>query len=125
MAKFRCLIVDDSPTMRQLIVFALKRVPELELVEAADGVDALKKLPGQKIDLVLCDINMPIMDGLKLLSLMKSNPVYKEIPVVMITTEGAAEDRDKGLALGARAYLPKPIQTNNLLKVVREILGLA
>ena len=124
MAKFRCLIVDDSPTMRQLIVFALKRVPELDIVEASDGVDALKKLPGQKVDLMLCDINMPIMDGLKLLSLMKSNPVYKEIPVVMITTEGAAEDRDKGLALGARAYLPKPIQTNNLLKVVREILGL-
>lgn len=124
MAKFRCLVVDDSPTMRQLVVFALKRVPELDIVEAADGVDALKKLPGQKIDLVLCDINMPIMDGLKLLSLMKNNPVYKDIPVVMITTEGAAEDRDKGLALGARAYLPKPIQTNNLLKVVREILGL-
>jgi two-component system chemotaxis response regulator CheY len=124
MAKFRCLIVDDSPTMRQLIVFALKRVPELDIMEASDGVDALKKLPGQKFDLVLCDINMPIMDGLKLLSLMKNNPVYKDIPVVMITTEGAAEDRDKGLALGARAYLPKPIQTNNLLKVVREILGI-
>ena len=124
MAKYRCLVVEDSPTMRQLIVFALKRIPELEIVEASDGVDALKKLPGQKTDLVLTDINMPIMDGLKLVSLMKSNPVYKEIPVVMITTEGAAEDRDKGLALGARAYLPKPIQTNNLLKVVREILGL-
>ena len=122
MAKFKCLVVDDSPTMRQLVVFALKRVPELDIVEASDGVDALKKLPGQKFDLVLCDINMPIMDGLKLLSLMKNNPVYKEIPVVMITTEGAAEDRDKGLALGAQAYLPKPIQTNNLLKVVREIL---
>jgi two-component system chemotaxis response regulator CheY len=124
MAKFRCLIVDDSPTMRQLVVFALKRVPELDIVEASDGVDALKKLPGQKFDLVLCDINMPIMDGLKLLSLMKNNPVYKDIPVVMVTTEGAAEDRDKGLALGAHAYLPKPIQTNALLKVVREILGL-
>ena len=124
MTKFRCLVVEDSPTMRQLIVFALKRLPELDIVEASDGVDALKKLPGQKTDLVMTDINMPIMDGLKLLSLMKNNPVYKEIPVVMITTEGAAEDRDRGLALGARAYLPKPIQTNNLLKVVREILGL-
>ena len=124
MAKFRCLIVEDSPTMRQLIVFALKRIPELDIVEASDGVDALKKLPGQKTDLVLTDINMPIMDGLKLVSLLKSNPLYKDIPVVIITTEGAAEDRDKGLALGARAYIPKPIQTNNLLKVVREILGL-
>jgi len=67
---------------------------------------------------------MPIMAGLKLVSLMKSNPLYQEIPVVIITTEGAAEDREKGLALGARAYIPKPIQTNNLLKVVRDILGL-
>ena len=124
MAKYRCLIVEDSPTMRQLIVFALKRVPELDIVEASDGVDALKKLPGQKTDLVLTDINMPIMDGLKLVSLLKSNPLYKDIPVVIITTEGAAEDRDKGLALGARAYIPKPIQTNSLLKVVREILSL-
>ena len=124
MAKFRCLIVEDSPTMRQLIVFALKRVPELEIVEASDGVDALKKLPGQQTDLVLTDINMPIMDGLKLVSLMKGNPLYKDIPVVIITTEGAQEDRERGMALGARAYIPKPIQTNNLLKVVKEILGL-
>jgi two-component system chemotaxis response regulator CheY len=124
MTKYRCLIVEDSPTMRQLIVFALKRIPELEIVEASDGVDALKKLPGQKTDLVLTDINMPIMDGLKLVSLMKSNPLYKEIPVVIITTEGAAEDRERGMALGARAYIPKPIQTNALLKTVREILNL-
>jgi two-component system chemotaxis response regulator CheY len=124
MSKFRCLVVEDSPTMRQLVVFALKRVPELEIVEASDGVDALKKLPGQKFDLVLTDINMPIMDGLKLVSLLKSNPLYREIPVVIITTEGAAEDREKGLALGARSYIAKPIQTNALLKVVREILGL-
>jgi two-component system chemotaxis response regulator CheY len=110
--------------MRQLIVFALKRVPELEIIEACDGVDALKKLPGQKTDLVLTDINMPIMDGLKLVSLMKSNPLYKDIPIVIITTEGAQEDREKGMALGARAYIPKPIQTNSLLKVVREILSL-
>ena len=124
MAKFRCLVVEDSPTMRQLIVFALKRLPELEIVEASDGVDALKKLPGAKTDLVLTDINMPIMDGLKLVSLMKGNPLYRDIPVVIITTEGAAEDREKGMALGARAYIPKPIQTNNLLKVVREILAI-
>ena len=124
MSKYRVLIVEDSPTMRQLIVFALKRLPELSIIEASDGVDALKKLPGEKIDLVLTDINMPIMDGLKLVSLMKSNPLYREIPVVIITTEGAQEDREKGLALGARAYIPKPIQTNVLLKTVKEILSL-
>jgi two-component system chemotaxis response regulator CheY len=124
MGKYRVMIVEDSPTMRQLVVFALKRLPELEIVEASDGVDALKKLPGQKTDLILTDINMPIMDGLKLISLLKGNPLYREIPVVIITTEGAQEDREKGLALGARAYLPKPIQTNNLLKIVKELLNL-
>jgi two-component system chemotaxis response regulator CheY len=124
MAKYRCMIVEDSPTMRQLIVSALKRLTQLEIVEASDGVDALKKLPGRKTDLVLTDINMPIMDGLRLVSLLKGNPLYREIPVVIIAAAGAAEDREKGLALGARAYLPKPIQPNNLLKVVRDILDL-
>jgi len=124
MAKYRCMIVEDSPTMRQLIVSALPRIPQVEIVEASDGVDALKKLPGRKIDLMLTDVNMPIMDGLRLVSLLKGNPLYREIPVVIVAAEGAAGDRDKGLALGARAYIPKPIQTTNLLNVVRGILGL-
>ena len=123
MAKQRCLVVEDSPTMRQLIVFALKRIPDLEIVEASDGVDALKKLPEGRFDVMLTDINMPIMDGLKLISLMKSNPTYKDIPVVVITTEGAREDREKGLALGAMSYITKPIQTTSLLKVIKEILS--
>ena len=123
MAKQRCLVVEDSPTMRQLIVFALKRIPGLEIVEASDGVDALKKLPEGHFDVMLTDINMPIMDGLKLISLMKSNPTYKDIPVVVITTEGAREDREKGLALGAKSYITKPIQTTSLLKVIKEILS--
>jgi len=122
MAKHRCLLVEDSPTMRQLIMFSLKRIPGLEIVEASDGVDALKKLPGQKFDIMLTDINMPIMDGLKLISLMKNNPNYKDIPVVVITTEGGKEDRERGLALGAMAYITKPVQTTNLLKVVKEII---
>lgn len=122
MSKFRCLLVEDSPTMRQLIAFALKRVPGLDIVEASDGVDALKKLPEGKFDIMLTDINMPIMDGLKLISLMKNNPLYKDIPVVVITTEGGREDRERGMALGAKAYITKPVQTSNLLKVVKEIL---
>ena len=108
--------------MRQLIAFALKRVPDLDIVEASDGVDALKKLPEGKFDIMLTDINMPIMDGLKLISLMKNNPLYKDIPVVVITTEGGREDRERGMPLGARAYIPKPVQTSNLLKVVKGIL---
>ena len=109
--------------MRQLIAFALKRLPDLDIVEASDGVDALKKLTENKFDIILTDINMPIMDGLKLISLMKNNPNYKDIPVVVITTEGGKEDRERGLALGAKAYITKPVQTPNLIKVVKGILA--
>jgi len=116
------LVVEDSPTMRQLISFALKRVHGSKIVEASDGIDALKKLSGTKFDLILTDINMPIMDGLKLVSLIRGDQQHKDIPIIIITTEGAEEDRKKGLALGANAYLPKPIQTAELLKLVKELV---
>lgn len=123
MAKYTFLVVEDSPTMRQLISFALKRIHDSAIIEASDGVDALKKLPTCKFDLIITDINMPIMDGLKLIGLVKSNDAYKDIPIVIITTEGAEEDKKRGLALGARAYIKKPIQTADLLRVVKEIIN--
>lgn len=116
------LVVEDSPTMRQLIGFAVKRIPDSKVIEATDGVDALKKLSTQKIDIILADINMPIMDGLKLVSLVRNNPSYKDIPVIMITTEGAEEDKKRALAIGANAYLTKPIQTQELMKLVSSFL---
>jgi len=117
------LVVEDSPTMRQLISFAIKRVPNSRVVEATDGVDALKKLSSEKIDLIIADINMPVMDGLKLVSLVRGNPVFKDIPIIMVTTEGAEEDRKRAIAIGANAYLPKPIQTQELLKLVTSYLS--
>jgi two-component system chemotaxis response regulator CheY len=117
------LVVEDSPTMRQLIGFAIKRIPGSKVIEANDGVDALKKLSSEKIDIILADINMPIMDGLKLVSLVRSNPTYKNIPVIMITTEGAEEDKNKALAIGANAYLTKPIQTQELMKLVSSFIS--
>ena len=117
------LVVEDSPTMRQLITFALKRIPGSKVVEANDGIDALKKLSTQKFDMILTDINMPIMDGLKLVSMVRNDPVHKAIPIIIITTEGADEDRKRGLALGANAYIAKPIQTADLLNVVNEIMS--
>ena len=120
MSDIHFLVVEDSPTMRQLITFALKRVHGSKIVEASDGIDALKKLSAQKFDMVLTDINMPIMDGLKLVSLIRGNDQHKDIPIIIVTTEGADEDRKKGLALGANAYLPKPIQTAELLKLVNQ-----
>ena len=116
------LVVEDSPTMRQLISFAIKRIPNSHVIEATDGVDALKKLSSDRIDLILADINMPVMDGLKLVSLVRGNPAYKEIPIIIVTTEGAEEDRKRALAIGANAYLPKPIQTQELLKLVNTYL---
>ena len=117
------LVVEDSPTMRQLISFAMKRIQNSSVVEATDGVDALKKLSSERIDLILCDINMPVMDGLKLVSLVRGNPMYKDIPIIMVTTEGAEEDRKRALAIGANAYLPKPIQTQALIKLVNTYLS--
>jgi two-component system, chemotaxis family, chemotaxis protein CheY len=117
------LVVEDSPTMRQLISFSLKRFKNARIIEAVDGVDALKKLSGEKIDLILTDINMPVMDGLKLVSLVRQNAQLKGIPIIIITTEGAEEDRERGLALGANAYISKPIQSSHLIKTISELLA--
>lgn len=116
------LVVEDSPTMRQLISFAMKRIPQSKIIEAVDGVDALKKLSSDTIDLILADINMPIMDGLKLVSLVRGNPQFKHIPIIIITTEGAEEDRKKAMSIGANAYLAKPIQTQELIRKVQELI---
>jgi two-component system chemotaxis response regulator CheY len=122
MASYNFLIIEDSPTMRQLIRFALNRIPGAQVIEASDGVDGLKKLSSSKVDLILTDINMPIMDGLKLVNLVRSNESYKDIPIVIITTEGAQEDRERAMALGADAYITKPIQATSLLSTVKGLL---
>lgn len=119
------LVVEDSPTMRQLIVFALSRIKTLKVVEADDGVDALKKLSQQHFDILITDINMPMMDGLKLVSMVRKDEVHKEIPIVIITTEGAQEDRQRALSLGANAYITKPIQAPQVISKVKELLRLS
>ena len=116
------LVVEDSPTMRQLLVFSLRRLKECRIIEAVDGVDALKKLTSERVDLVITDINMPMMDGLKLISLIRANARTKSIPIIIVTTEGAEEDRKRGLALGANAYIAKPIQPSDLLKAIASLL---
>jgi two-component system chemotaxis response regulator CheY len=118
------LVVEDSPTMRQLIVFALSRVKTLKVVEADDGVDALKKLSQQHFDVLITDINMPMMDGLKLVSMVRKDETHKEIPIIIITTEGAQEDRLRALSLGANAYITKPIQAPQVISKVKELLKL-
>ena len=124
MSTYNVLVVEDSPTMRQLIVFALKRIRGLKIVEANDGVDGLKKISAEKFDLILTDINMPIMDGLKLVSLIRNYPNYQDVPIVIITTEGASEDKERAMAIGANDYITKPIQTTNIIEVAKRLLNL-
>lgn len=121
---FNALVVEDSPPMRKMIVFALSRIRELRVVEADDGVDALRRIAGAKFDIIITDINMPILDGLKLVKRLRADDAYRNVPIIIITTEGAEEDRQRALALGANAYITKPIQAPQVIALVREALGL-
>jgi two-component system, chemotaxis family, chemotaxis protein CheY len=122
--EYSCLVVEDSPMMRQLLVFALSRVKNLKVVEADDGVDGLRKLAAGKFDIILTDINMPIMDGLKLVKRIRIDPVHKDTPVIIITTEGSVEDRKRAIELGANAYITKPIQAPQVIAKVKELLNI-
>ena len=122
MAGQRILIVEDSPTMRQLLVFALKRMKGVGIVEAQDGMDGLRRVTSDHFDLAFIDINLPIMDGLKLISLIRGEPSLASMPICVITTEGAKEDRERAISLGANEYLTKPIQANKVLSVAKSLL---
>jgi len=110
--------------MRQLLVFALARVKNLRVTEADDGVDGLRKLASTKYDVIITDINMPIMDGLKLVKRVRTDAVPRHVPIVVIMTESAEEDRQRALALGANAYITKPIQAPQVIAKVKELLGI-
>lgn len=110
--------------MRQLIVFALSRIKCIQVTEADDGIVGLRELNNSKFDLVISDINMPIMDGLKLVKRIRSDDRHKDVPVIIITTEGSNEDRERAMALGASAYITKPIQAPQVIEKVKELLGI-
>ena len=122
--ELHCLVVEDSPMMRQMLVFALSRLPQLRVTEADHGVDGLRKLAANKFDIILTDINMPIMDGLKLVRRIRMDAIHRAVPIIVITTETSAEDRNRALELGANAYINKPIQAPQVLSKVRELLQL-
>jgi len=110
--------------MRALIVFALQKIRGMRVVEASDGVDALRKLaPPAWYDIILTDINMPVMDGLKLVQKVRSDAELCDVPIVIITTESGAEDRKRALALGASAFITKPIQAPQVIETVMDLLG--
>jgi len=118
----RILIVEDSATMRSLLAPSLEdlEIP-VKIVEAKSGFEALRFLPRDTFDLVVTDINMPDINGLELVSFIRNNEKYAEIPLVIISTEGSDRDRDKGLGLGADAYLVKPFDPEMLRQVVTDL----
>ncbi len=124
MAQLHALVVDDSPAMRKQLSYALQRVIGMDATEAGDGADAWRKLAASSYDILITDINMPLMDGLKLVSLVRQGGPHQRIPIVVITTEGAEADRRRALALGASAYLVKPVQAQQVVETVRTLLRL-
>jgi len=108
--------------MRQLLTFALARVKGLRVVEADDGVSGIRKLAEGPFDIIVTDINMPVLDGLKLIQRVRSDPVHKATPIVVITTDTARVDRDKAVELGATAYITKPIQAPQVIQTVKDLL---
>lgn len=114
------LIVDDSPSVRQVVGIALKS-SGYDIIEAVDGKDALEKLDGRKINLIISDVNMPNMDGISFVKAVKENPDYKFTPVLMLTTESEESKKEEGKAAGAKAWLVKPLQPPVLLSAVSKL----
>ena len=106
----RILLVEDSSAMRAFVRAALEEEREIEITEAASGFEALRLLPRQPYDLVITDIHMPDINGLEVISFMRKSEAHKATPLLIISTEAAAKDRDRALALGADGFLSKPFE---------------
>ncbi len=119
----KVLIVDDSHITRAMISAAISEVDDLDIIESQNGFEALKLLPLHSFDLILTDINMPEINGLELVGFVKKNPAYSHIPLIIISTEGSEKDREKGLLLGADEYIVKPVDPDQLKKVVSKFLS--
>lgn len=116
------LIVDDSTIMRMVLVMNLRRLLGVNITEAVNGLDALKKLANGPFDLVLTDMNMPEMDGAGLIRHIRTQ-LNSDVPIVIITTKGETKDRDLGMTLGANGYLTKPVDMKALIRTVLKFLG--
>ncbi|GAB7128121.1 response regulator [Silvimonas sp. JCM 19000] len=115
------LIVDDSASLRQVVGIALKQAG-YTVVEAVDGKDALSKLDGRKLNLIISDVNMPNMDGISFVKAAKQLPAYKFTPVIMLTTEAEESKKMEGKAAGVRAWVVKPFQPPILLDAVAKLI---
>lgn len=121
MTQRSALVVEDSPTMRQLLTLALRRIPGLTFVEATNGAEALQQLGSRDFDVILLDLNMPVMGGFAFLENLAQQA--KRPPVIVITTEGASIDRERAASLGVVAYVTKPVRGPDLAATVLSVLG--
>ena len=117
------LIADDSATMRTMLVSILESFGDYRIVEASSGFDALRLLPREQVDLILTDINMPDINGLELISYLRNNSNYRQIPIFIISTESSAKDIEKGKLLGANEYLVKPFDPLQLQQLISKYLN--
>ena len=115
------MIVDDSASLRQVVNMAL-RSAGYEVLEACDGKDALAKLTGQRVHLIISDVNMPNMDGITFVREMKKLDPYKFTPVIMLTTEAQEDKKREGQAAGAKAWVVKPFQPQQMLSAVSKLI---
>ena len=120
----RILIVEDSLTMRALLTSALEELDTpVKITEVESGFEALRVLPRDDYDLILTDINMPDINGLELVSFVKNDAKYRSIPLIIVSTEGSERDREKGMGLGADAYVVKPFQPDELCRIAQDLLS--
>lgn len=117
------LIVEDSATTRALLRAVIEELENCETVEASTGFEALKLLPSQKFDLIITDINMPDINGLELINFVRTNPYYSHLPIIIVSTERSEEDKKRGMALGANAYITKPFKSFELQEVIKQTIG--
>jgi two-component system chemotaxis response regulator CheY len=115
------LVVDDAASVRQVVGIALKGAG-YEVIEACDGKDGLSKLNGQKIHLIISDVNMPNMDGITFVKELKQLPAYKFTPVIMLTTESQESKKQEGQSAGAKAWVVKPFQPAQMLAAVSKLI---
>ncbi|MBW3566107.1 MAG: response regulator [Acidobacteria bacterium] len=122
----KLLVVEDSHSMRAYLTTLLQSydIGDFEIVEASSGFEALKVLPHHDFSAILTDINMPDINGLELVSFLKSHPQYQRIPILVISTEATEEDRKRAESLGAEAYLIKPFEPQTLADKLSKLLGI-
>ncbi len=116
------LAVDDSASMRQMVSFTLKGAG-YTVTEAVDGQEALNKAKSQQFDLIITDVNMPVMDGITFIKNLRGESNYKFTPMLMLTTESAADKKSQGKAAGATGWIVKPFNPDQLLTTVKKVLG--